>query len=121
MSPLPTTLAQVWVLVVLLILCVTLVVYIGSRRTERWRDARGWVVLLFSLGVTRISAGLVTLLLRPSAPTSEETGDFIMTVGTGLLLAGGAWILNNRHRAKRDQEQQAAIHERQQTAPRPSP
>ena len=108
-------------LVLLLLSCVTLV-YIGSRRTERWRDARWWVLLVFSMGVTRISAGLVTLMLLPSAPlTSEETGDLIVTVGTGLLLAGGAWAINNRHRAKRDQEQQAAIHERQQTAPRPSP
>ena len=107
-------------LVLLLILCVTLV-YLGSRRTERWRDTRWWVVLLFAIGVTRISAGLVTLLLRPSAPTSEETADFMVTVGTGLLLAGGAWIINHRDRAQRDRAEQAAIHERQQTGPRPSP
>lgn len=114
MSPFETLLAGVWLLVGLLVLCVTLV-YIWSRRTKRWRDARWWVVLLFALGVTGVASSLASLLILPSAPTPEERADYAVPLLSGVLIAGTAWVLNNRKRAKADRATQAAIHERQQS------
>ena len=93
MSAFDTMLAGIWLVLGLLVLCVTLV-YIWARRFDRWRNARWWTLLLFSVGVTKVVGNLVTAAIAP--PDGEEIVVVVKDLLIGAMLVSAAWAINAR-------------------------
>ena len=93
-------LGLVWFVAIIGIALIILI-YVWTKRYQRWKASPWWITLMFAIGMGKIVGVISGILIFSALSIPIEGASLTKDFFLGGIFASGAWILNNRRRAKR--------------------